>query len=679
MRIDKLNVGHHEVELEQVSCIAETQGYRIYAGMAVDADEDGSSHSDNNDDEKSRFPVILKVAKTFEDNDVLAREASKFSLFGIFQDRLTELEKLETPMTVHYDWFFANLLTSFTKPDFGERRINVFTIPDMTDGLVPLARLRATTELDTGSSFCMLLLFCKIYGFFELLATDDGNGMVVNYPLFSPDDYLFAPRSWRLIYYNFSGDAPDMMANDFVRVIASFVRGWTVFEKTEAGQRYAKLLEDLSEIGRDSFVGAILELLRLRKDLKLENKSRHIETQFVYRKRDAHDWTTVKSQKGNALVASLQSLQNLRSRCSIAKKKAAAEYSAAKLRSELARVAECRDEEILDEKINPAIKPMRRAEIHLEPHRQQWGVAVGCPLDIEICYDSTASMGEYPSNMWNFDRYYLNGWSQKTIWPGYAPLFCLDSFGDCGDQIVLRRTQFTNSARELRFYADKIMPKQRGGLDNAGEDPQYAMFARAYLTDTYANRIGLKGYHFIVTDEPCHNQLRRQEIMRIFGDDIFENELREMRDHIPSMKEMVRELKRKTHQFVLVLRSYRYPDTLEQWRRLCGGQSVIVIDDLTDVNSVIVAIIGLTEGTLDVAGLRGSLNGLLWGVKGKIDLAKQLTKIDIGAQARLRHMLPRPMPKAGDIFARKDDLWPIRPEEIIDNDEPVAPSHVKYY
>ncbi len=356
------------------------------------------------------------------------------------------------------------------------------------------------------------------------------------------------------------------------------------------------------------------------------------------------------------------------------------DYRASVSRDEQAQPDDQLNAEALDDEVNPAIGPIRRSEIKLEPHRTQWIATLGCPIDIELCYDNTHSMGSHLERVqreanklfaWEIDDLL---YKTSAVLPQYAPLFCFDTFGDCGDQFVLYRAHFAKSKSELINYARKIVPKHLGGLDNHGEDPQYAMFARTYLTDTYANRIGLKGYHFIVTDEPYHDHLCRQELERIFGDDIFENELKEMRDHIPSLEEMVKTLKEKTHQFVLVLRDHRYYDTAEKWYNLCGKQSVIIIDSITDLPRIIACIIGLTEGTVDVAKLGDALTY----VSGKVALIKQLSKIDIGAQLRLRHALPHPIPKAGDIFASKDDLWPIQAEGASEKDAPTVPSHIEY-
>lgn len=317
----------------------------------------------------------------------------------------------------------------------------------------------------------------------------------------------------------------------------------------------------------------------------------------------------------------------------------------------------------LSEIVDPAINPVRFSKIRLNPHGKQWIVTLGCPMDIEVSCDTTGSMGgEVDTEMRVLPDLYN---AIAKVLPGYDPQLCLGIFGDCEDDFVMCRPQFEMEAPKIVNYLKEMAP-QRGGAGNGGEDPQYAMFARAYLTNAYTNNIGLKGYHFIVTDEPYHNDIDSHEIKRIFGKNILDKELKGYEYELPSVKEMVKVLKEKTHQFVLVLGDYRY-DALEKWRDLCGNKNVIVIDSTSQLPKVIAAIIGLTEGTLEIGGLDEFL-----GKKNK-DLISYLSRIEIGAQVKLRHALPHPIPKAGDIFKKKDDLWPIQPEKNDDDNDGMIP------
>ena len=315
----------------------------------------------------------------------------------------------------------------------------------------------------------------------------------------------------------------------------------------------------------------------------------------------------------------------------------------------------------LSEIVDPAINPMRYSKIRLDPHQKKWMATVGCPMDIEVSCDTTGSMGgEVDTEMATLPDLYE---AVARVLPGYDPQLCLGIFGDCCDDFVMCRPQFEMTAPKIVNYLKEMSPQRAGG--DAPEDPQYAMFARAYLTDAYTNRIGLKGYHFIVTDVDCHNRLKRDEIKRIFGKEIFSNELKNMGSAVPTVEEMIKELKRKTHQFILLVDSCG--EVAEFWSKLCGESSVIEIDSTKNLPVAISAIIGLTEGTLEITDLEQFFGGKI-----NNSLIEQLSKIDIGAQAKLRKDLPHPVPKAGDIFNSKEDLWP-QSEETKDTEEPEKP------
>ena len=341
-----------------------------------------------------------------------------------------------------------------------------------------------------------------------------------------------------------------------------------------------------------------------------------------------------------------------------------------------------RDTGRLSEIVDPAINPVRFSKIRLNPHQKKWIATLGCPMDIEVSCDTTGSMGgEVDTEMMVLPDLYK---AVAEVLPGYDPQLCLGIFGDVCDDFVLCRPQFEMEAPKIVNYLKEMAP-QRGGGDTP-EDPQYAMFARAYLTDAYTDHIGLKGYHFIVTDAACHERLERSTIERVFGKDIFETELKNM-SRVPTLRQTVEDLKRKTHQFILVVGgSYGVSNF---WRDICGEKSVISIDSTQQLPAVIATIIGLTEGTIDIADLERHLgaynlqNAFYQACSGKrydyTQLSMQLSRIEIGAQAKLRHALPHPVPKAGDIFANKGDIWPIQPGDTADiGDAMTVPEGIQY-
>lgn len=260
-------------DIEVGNRIGETPKFRIYLGTTKDAQ-----------------PVILKVAKTFEDGDILAREAGKFNILRSFEEQVAKFEADQGGSNSHYDLLFAILLASFLEPTQEDRRINVFAMPDIDLGkLIPLTKLHAETEIDTRTSIWILGRFFKFYSFFELLANDEDYPVIPRYPFFSPDDYLIGPERHRLIYYNFSGDMADVIATDFVKAISRFVLDWVVVGDDPAEQDYLALLGDFSKYGRCSFEEAHGDLYALVK--KHWGISYH---PFTYRDRDTIIWKTIK-------------------------------------------------------------------------------------------------------------------------------------------------------------------------------------------------------------------------------------------------------------------------------------------------------------------------------------------------------------------------------------------------
>lgn len=254
--------------------IGESAKFRIYLGTT----EEGTR-------------VILKVAKTFADNDVLALESGRFNLWRCFSDQVKTFEELSGKADSHYDWLSARLEASFLEPTQDDRRINVFSMPDISlDELIPLSKLHAKTEIDARTSVWILGRFFKFYGFFELIAFDLDT-TAAEYPVFSPDDYLIGTEKHRLLYYNYSGSMSDVIANDFVKAIARYMLEWTVIKEAQKEQEYLSLLKDFSEQGRRTFEEAHAELYELA--YKLWEIGYY---PFTYRDRDTLVWKTVKEE-----------------------------------------------------------------------------------------------------------------------------------------------------------------------------------------------------------------------------------------------------------------------------------------------------------------------------------------------------------------------------------------------
>lgn len=251
--------------------IGESPHFRVYLGGT----DEGQS-------------VILKVAKSFEDGEILAREAGKFNVLDAFGEELVKLEHELNRESACHNWLFAKILASFTEPTQGDRRINVFAMPGVElDKLVPLVKLCREVEIDVRTSVWMMGRFLKFYTLFELLAVEC-NEQSAKYPIFSPDDYFIGPERHRLIYYNFKGELEDAIANDFVKMIAKFMLGWIVVADDVWEQEYFELLQDFAEKGRSSFNEAHGEFYALVK--RCWGIKYH---PFTYRERGVETWNVI--------------------------------------------------------------------------------------------------------------------------------------------------------------------------------------------------------------------------------------------------------------------------------------------------------------------------------------------------------------------------------------------------
>lgn len=255
-------------DIEVGNLFGETSKFRIYLGVQGDGEF-----------------VILKVAKTFESGAALAEEASKLNTLCYLEKEIHDLEA-EQGKNSHYDWLFARLKSSFMEPTQQNRRINVYTTPDIDSAtLIPLSKLSANTKIDAKTSVWILGRFFKFYSFYEL--TKDENDSATRYPTFSPGDYLIGPDKHRLIYFNHSGEMQAAVANDFVKAIVEFILDWTIIEDSPDEQRYLELLNDFALYGRSSIAAAHKELYNLVDEIwgvKFHP--------FTYRKTGTTIWTT---------------------------------------------------------------------------------------------------------------------------------------------------------------------------------------------------------------------------------------------------------------------------------------------------------------------------------------------------------------------------------------------------
>lgn len=321
-------------------------------------------------------------------------------------------------------------------------------------------------------------------------------------------------------------------------------------------------------------------------------------------------------------------------------------------------------------KLNPQVDPaefgvIRQSKPRFVLHESDiWELEFGIPMPVETRLDTTGSMGD------NVDRA-MKALPQQyglcsTMLPEFVLQLSTGIFGDCEDKFVLCRPKFAYSADRL-VERLTLMAPERAGHGNGGEDPQYGLFGAAYLTSAYINKIGLKRYDFTISDEPGRDRLYENQLIRIFGKEVFnrtaENGYVIEANDIPSTHQIVNELLKQAHAFFIEIPGWGH-ETHYFWTKIYGHDRVIILKNIDWLPHVQAIIIGLTEGSLTLGSAAKFLIEHGTGKKAADEIVRSVAHIPIGAQAELRSNMTRPLPKKGDLFREKNDPWPIGNSEL---------------
>lgn len=291
-----------------------------------------------------------------------------------------------------------------------------------------------------------------------------------------------------------------------------------------------------------------------------------------------------------------------------------------------------------------------------------WTLTIGMPMAVETRLDTTASMGNNVDIALRVlpDTFELI----QGLLPGMDLQMAIGIFGDVIDRFVLCRPQFEMETDKL-IKALTLQVPCRGGGGNGGEDPQYGLFGAAYLTDARINAYGLKRYDFTISDEPMHDHMGKDQLIRIFGDQVFEraaeNGFEIDSSSLPSVRDIVSQLMETCHAFALVVDS-RYDAPYPNWVSFYGEDRVVRLPKSELLPQVQAAIVGLTEGTLALDTVSDFLQANGVGARDAQAVTRSVANIPIGAQVPLREGVE--LPVAGDVFAEKTDLQPIDPSQV---------------
>jgi hypothetical protein len=324
-------------------------------------------------------------------------------------------------------------------------------------------------------------------------------------------------------------------------------------------------------------------------------------------------------------------------------------------------------------KINPLVDPkghgvIRRSISRKDQVGDHWVMTIGTAMPVELRLDTTSSMGD------NVDRamsvlpttYSLLAQVPGAVLGRYDTQMANQIFNDVDDSgPVLCRTQFEMDV-EIANQLTMMIPVRAGG--DHPEDPQYGMFASVYLTAAEIHELGLRGYDFTVTDATAHEDINLRTLESVFGDQVIEkvaeNGHQISERSLPQMGDIIRELLEVSHAFLLSVDS----GNVSYWERFYGSERVVVLPRTELLPQVQAAIIGLTEGTLNLQTVEKFLVENTDTAPGEAEqVLRAVSHIPLGAQV----MLPNfdKIPVKGSQFKNKEDLWPMADEEVTIEEE----------
>lgn len=310
-------------------------------------------------------------------------------------------------------------------------------------------------------------------------------------------------------------------------------------------------------------------------------------------------------------------------------------------------------------KLEPLVDPAGFGVIRLSLPRVEklddgrYELNVGCPMPIESRVDTTGSMGHNVDVAMRVLPDAFECWTQ--VLEGYDIQVATGIFGDVCDRFPLCRPQFEMNADKIVEQLSMMVPLKGGG--DSPEDPDLGIFGAAYLCRHYINRIGLKGYDFTITDAPGRGRVALDQLKRVFGEEVEEyvsqngHEV-EFRGSI-ALADIWADLLDRAHAFVLVVGNYSY--TLDWWAEHVGHDRVVSLPDTKYIPHVQAAIIGLTEGTLELKGVVDFLCKMNMSEKDAMTVEESLINIPIGLQRDSQNY--NKIPEQGAIFAGKPDVW----------------------
>lgn len=332
----------------------------------------------------------------------------------------------------------------------------------------------------------------------------------------------------------------------------------------------------------------------------------------------------------------------------------------------------------LDPLVDPAGHGLiRRSLCRFEQSGDHFLLPNGVSMAVESLLDGTGSMGRnnIEAALDNLKLAY-DQLSHHSL-SRYDPQLATAMFGDTEDPCVLQRSQFEMDVK----IADQITLFDLDGFDGHGnykENPEYGLFGATFLTDFDIRRYGLKAYHFSLSDEAIVHRLDPHQIERIYGPEVWnkvkENGHEVNQRNLPTTPEMVQMLLKGTHAFFFMFKE-TYPQARPSWVACYSKERVVDVPRTELFPFFESAIIGLTEGVIDLQTVEDFLKETGVNATDARNIKRAVAGIPIGAQAALPNFAK--IPAKGSVFANKRDLWPMDGEPNSTEPKPKGPASKK--
>jgi hypothetical protein len=310
-------------------------------------------------------------------------------------------------------------------------------------------------------------------------------------------------------------------------------------------------------------------------------------------------------------------------------------------------------------KLHPLVNPATRGATResrsrlVEQDDHTWLLPVGVALPILTNFDGTGSMTV--NIQYAFDSsaefHELLAGEQVPLAARYHLQVATSAVQDVDDPHPLCLSEF-ESGNEFVEQHQLLFPDNQG--HDRGAEYQILLYVAGCRMTCDIHRYGLKGHLHVIGDEKGH-RLRRSDVRSVLGIDL-ETEL--------EVEEVGMRASEKWHTFYFQVdnRGQFLSHATDWWRRAVGRDHILKMGSARYVAYWQAAVIGLTEGTLELERLSDYLTDVArLADKSEIKrIVEGVGHIPIGAQTKLPNF--GRLPLAGSVFADREDLWPIGQE-----------------